>query len=135
MDHAVVFLVFAGELVLLDLAGGVVVGVRAKHETVLGALAHSLGVDVVALLGVAPEPALGLPFLEVLHGLVVDAGIVVFEDGVEVDFGLGDVQQALGTGHGLGFLRIEDVVRRCSHLGDYIFGRPDGRKGFNSYHF
>ena len=79
----------AGELVLLDLAGEVVVHIGAEHDSVLGTAVHRLGVNIVALLLVLYQPAFLLPFLEVLYSLVVCLLRVLVDDGVEVNLGLG----------------------------------------------
>ena len=71
MDHSVLFLVLAGELMLLDLACQVVICVGAKHDTILGTAVHGLRVHIVALLLVLNEPAFLLPFLEILDCLVI----------------------------------------------------------------
>ena len=134
MDHAVVFLVLAGQFVLLDLAGGVVVGVGAQDEAVLGPFAHGLGVDIVLLLVVLDEPAFLPPLLEIGDGLVIGGLGVLIGDGVEVDFRLGDVQQGLLSGHGLGLGGVEDVIRRCRDLGHDVLRGTDGGKGFYAYH-
>ena len=134
VHHAVVFLVLAGELVLFDDAVGVVVRMGAEDNAVLGAFAHGLGIHIVLFPVFPYQPAVFLPELEVLHGLVIGALLVFPGNGVEVNFGLGDVQEALFSGHGLGFGRIEDIVRRSRHFRYQVLGRPDGRKGFYSYH-
>ena len=61
VHHPVVLLLLEGELVLLDYAACVVVGVSAEHKAVLGPAAHCLGVDVIALLGILHQPAALLP--------------------------------------------------------------------------
>ena len=134
VDHAVVFLVLAGELVLLDDAGGVVVGMGAEDDAELGALAHGLGIDIVHRLRVLDQPALCPPGLEVLHGLVVGALLVLAREGGEVDFRLGDVQEGLFPGHREGLFGIQDVIRGCGHFGDQVFRRADRREGFYTYH-
>ena len=134
MDHTVVFLVLAGQFVLLDLAGGVVVGVGAQDEAVLGPLAHGLGIDVVLLLVILHQPALLAPGLEIGHGLVVGRLGVLVGDRLEVNLWLGDVQQGLFASHVLGFLGVQDVVRRCRDLGHKVLRRADGGKGFYTYH-
>ena len=134
MDHAVVFLVLAGQFVLLDLAGGIVVGMGAQDEAVLGPFAHGLGVDIVLLLVVLDEPAFLPPLLEIGDGLVIGGLGVLIGDGVEVDFRLGDVQQGLLSGHGFGLGGVEDVIRRCRDLGHEVLRGTDGGKGFYAYH-
>ena len=84
---------------LLDYAVGVVVGVGAEHQAVLSPAAHCLGVDVIALPGVLHQPAALLPKLEILHGLLVHPGVVLFQDGVEVNFRLGYMQQGFLPRH------------------------------------
>ena len=71
VDHTVLFLVLAGELMLLDLAGQVVVYIGAEHNSVLGTAVHGLCIYIVALLLVLHEPTFLLPFLEILDSLVV----------------------------------------------------------------
>ena len=93
MDHSVILLVPSGQFVLLDLARSVVVSVGAQHDTVLGAVAHGLGIDIVALLLLPVQPTILLPELEILHSLVIDPRVMVFEDRFEIDFRLGDVEE------------------------------------------
>ena len=93
MDHAVILLVLAGELVLLDTPLDIVLRVGAKHEAVLGAAAHGLGIDVVARLLVPYEPSPLLPEAEVLHRPVIDLGRVLVRHRIEIDFRLGDMKQ------------------------------------------
>ena len=134
VDHAVVFLVLAGELVLLDFAGGIIVRVSAEDEAVLRALAHGLGVHIVLLAVLADEPATLLPELEILDGLVVGALLVFAGDGIEINLRLCDMEEGLLSRHRLGFFRIENVVRRGGYLGHEVFGRPNGCEWLYSYH-
>ena len=52
VDHTVVLLVLAGELVFLDFASGIVIRMRAEHQPVLGTSVHSLRIYIVARLRV-----------------------------------------------------------------------------------
>ena len=134
VDHAVVFLVLAGEFVLLDAALGIVVGMGAEHEAELGAAVHGLGIYIVAFLRVLLQPPALLPLLEIDDSAVVDALVVVGQYGIEIDLGLGDVQQGLLPCHILGFLGVQNVIRWRRHLGDDVFRRADRRKGFDLDH-
>ncbi len=134
VDHAVVFLGLEGELVLLDNATGVIVGVGTEDNTILGAAAHGLGVHIVLFFVVLHQPAFLFPGLEVLHGFVVGALLVLTGDGGEVNFRLGNVQEAFFSGHGQGFLGVEDVIRGSGNFRYQILGRANGREGFYSYH-
>ena len=91
MLHAVLLLVGAGKLMLLDVALEVILNVCAYHKTVLGLSVHSLSVDVVLLLGVTLEPAFVLELTEVLGSLGINAGISLLSYGVKVNLGLDDV--------------------------------------------
>ena len=59
---------------------------------------------------------------------------VLAGDGGEVDFRLGDMQEGLFSGHGMGLFGVQDVIRGGGHFGDQVFRRADGREGFYSYH-
>ena len=134
MDHAVVFFVLAGELVLLDLSGSVVIGVGAKHKTILGAALHGLGIDIITLLGIPAEPSLGLPGLEILDSLGIHLRVMILKHRIEIDLGLSNMEEGLLTGHLLGLSGVQHVVRRGRDFGDNIFRRTDRREGFYSYH-
>ena len=134
VNHAVILLVLAGELVLLDNAVCVVVRMGAEDNSVLGAFAHGLGVHIILFLVFTYKPAALLPELEVLYGLVIGALFVFTCDGSEVNFRFGNVQEAFFSCHFAGFLRIEHIVRGCRNLGNKVLGGPYGRKGFYSYH-
>ena len=134
MDHPVVFLVLAGQFVLLDLPRGIVVSVGAQDQSVLRPPFHGLGVDVVAFLGVAPQPSFLLPLLEVLDRPVIDPLVVFLEHGLEIDLGLGYVEEGLLPGHLPGFRGVQDVVRGSRNFGDNALWRPYCREWFDSYH-
>ena len=117
--HAILFLLAASELVLLDLALDVVHIVGCHHDTILCAAVHGLCIDVVHLLGILNEPAVGLEFLEVLNSLVIDLWVMLGGAVVEVDF------------------RLDDVVERhlvVASLGSCLFARKNV-VGFRSYFF
>ena len=134
VDHSVVFLVLAGELMLLDYALGVVVRVGAQDKAVLGALSHGLGVHIVFLLVLTDQPAALFPGLEILNGLVIGALLVLTGNGREVNFRLCDMQEALFSGHSQCFLRVKDIVGRSRYFSDQVLGRAYCRKGFYTYH-
>ena len=134
VDHAVLLLVLAGELVLLDFAGEVVVHIGAEHDSVLGTAVHRLGVNIVALLLVLYQPAFLLPFLEVLYSLVVCLLRVLVDDGVEVNLGLGYVEKGFLACLFLSLLGVEHVVGTGCHLGYYGLGRADSCERFYFYH-
>ena len=77
MLHAVFLLVATGQLVLLDPASHIVVGMGTHHETVLRLAVHGLCIDIIMFARVLNEPALILELLEVLSGLLLDAGVVL----------------------------------------------------------
>ena len=91
MLHAVLLLVTAGELMLLDHAIHVVLHIGAHDETILRVAVHRLSVDVVVILLVLDEPSLLLEHLEVLLGALIDARVVLRGALGEVDLRLDDV--------------------------------------------
>ena len=134
VHHPVVLLVLARELVLLYGSRTVVVGMGAEHDSVLGPAVHGLRIDIVAGTGVAHQPAPLLPLAEVLHGLVVDPGVVVLEHGLEIYLGLGYVQQGFLPSHRPGLGRVEHIVGRGGDFGHQLPGRTQGGERFHSYH-
>ena len=64
MLHAVLFLVTAGELMLLDYARHVIIHVGTYHQTILGLAVHGLGIDVILFLIILLQPAF---FLSLIH--------------------------------------------------------------------
>ena len=113
MTHAVVFFVAAGELVLLDAAGIVVVDMSGEDDAVLRVAVHGLGVEVIALALVLYEPTIGNEAFELSARFGVDTGIVLLGALGKVDFGANDVIERAGivAGLGTGFGRVEHVVR------------------------
>ena len=134
--HAVLLLVAAGELVLLDAAFHVVVDVGSDDDAVLRAAVHGLRIYIIVFLVVLHEPSLALECVEILDGALVHLGGVLVLAGSEVDFGLDDVVERLGVAFGLGtcFLAVEHIVGTRSHFGDKLFGRTDSLERFNFCH-
>ena len=116
--HAVLLLVLTGQLVFLDDFVDVVLAVGAGHDAVLpfrvgGSRVHALGVDVELLLLVLHQPAVILEAVVVFHHLEIHLeGVFVGADG-QVDFGLGDVQQAVRVALALlaGLFGVQHVIR------------------------
>ena len=113
MTHAVVFLVAAGEFVLLDAAGIVVVDMSGEDDAVLRVAVHGLGVEVIALALVLYEPTFGNEAFELPARFGVDTGIVLFGVLGKVDFGADDAIERAGivAGLGTGFGGVEHIVR------------------------
>ena len=103
--HAVLFLVLAGKLVFLDDFVDVVLAVSAGDDAIL-----PFGVLVLLILD---QPAEVFEQVVVLHHLEIDFGRVFVGAFGEVDFSLGDVQQAVGVAlaFNAGFFGIQYVVR------------------------
>ena len=94
MFHAVFLLVTTCQLVLLDVALLIVVGMGAHYQTVLRLALHGLCIYIIMFLRILHQPALVLELLEVLGGLLIDAGIVLRSTYGEVDFRFDDVISA-----------------------------------------
>ena len=139
--HAVLFLVLAGELVFLDDLVHVVLAVGAGHDAVLplGVLVlgvHALGVDVEFLLFILHQPAEILEHVVVLHHLEVHFGRVLVGAFGEVDFSLGDVQQAVGVALALhaGLFGVQHVVRTRSQFLNDVHRGAESFEGFYNTH-
>ena len=71
VDHSVFLLVLAGELVLFDFAGHVILYVCTYYKAVLCASVHCLCVNIVILFWILNKPAFLLPQFEVLNSFVI----------------------------------------------------------------
>ena len=110
--HAVLLLILAGQLMLLDDARHVVLDSGADDEAVLRLPIHRLGVDVVVLLGVLDEPALVAESAEVLSSLSIDRLVMLIRADGEVDLRADDMVEGhlVALGLGTSLLTVEDVV-------------------------
>ena len=72
VNHAVFFLVLAGQLVLLDDVVEVVIDMAAGHQAILGAAVHRLGVHVNLFLRILHQPAVLLEIVVVFNHFVVN---------------------------------------------------------------
>ena len=93
MDHAVLLLVSAGKLMLLDRSGSVIVSVCAYDQSVLCAALHRLCIYIVIWPVVLDEPSFFLPCLEVLDSLVICRLAVFVDYRVEIYFRLCYVEE------------------------------------------
>ena len=139
--HTVVFLVAAGELMLLDDAVHIVVHMGADHNAVLPfqrtvCTGHGLGIEVIVFFGIADEPAGFLELAELLCSAGIDALIVFARAFGEIDFGLDDVVERLfvAAGFRTGFLAVEDIVGTTFNEFNKILGRTNAAKGLYSWH-
>ncbi len=133
---AIVFLVPAGELVLLDQVLLVFLDRGPGHEAGLDVSSHLLLIDIEAGLRFLDEDAPFDQFLEALGGLFVDFAVIVVELGREIDFGLGDVQERVGVfpDHLFRFFGGENVVGGSGHLGDEFEAGAEGAERFDDGH-
>ena len=133
MTHAVVFLVAAGEFVLLDAAGIVVVDVGGEDDAVLRVAVHSLGIEVIALALVLYEPTFGNEAFELASSFWIDARIVLLGVLGKVDFGADDVIERAGivAGLGAGFGGVEHVVRTGRNKVGEAGGGTEAAEGFH----
>ena len=131
--RAVVFLVLARLLVLLEDAREVVLRVEARHDARLRMGPHRLAVGVVLRLRVldkrAVRPQRVKRAARLRIGLRRRAGRTVGQ----VDLGTRDVQKALriARGQGLRLGRVHHIIRNGRDQGRVRRIRPDGRKGMN----
>src|SRR5262249_49493408 len=94
LADAVVFLDRGRVLVLANAVAGVIGERGDRREPGLLAVAAGQAVDVVTGLGVADQHAGRDHAAEILGGLGIDRTIVGVYAGIEVDLGLGDVEEA-----------------------------------------
>ena len=134
MDHAVILLILACELVLLDLALSIVVSMCAHNETVLSAAVHSLCIYIIVWFLILNEPTLLLPCSEVLHSLVICWLAMLVDHRIEINFWLSDVKKRFLTCLCLSLLRVEDVIRTSCYFFNILLWRTYRRKRFNTYH-
>ena len=130
--HAVLFLVLAGQLVLLDDLVDVVLAVGAGHDAILpvgvgiGGV-HALGIDVKLFLLVLLNPTEILEAVEVLNDFQIGLEVAVLVAFGQVDFGLGHVEQAVRIALAFlaGFFGVQHVVgTRGEFLDDVHTGTP-----------
>ena len=134
VDHAVLLLVGTRQFVLLDRARKVILEIAAHRQAVLRAAVHRLRIDIIVLFGILLKPALFAPCAEILDGLVVNLLRMFVRNGVEVDFGLDDMQQRTLGGFGLRLGGVQHVVGTRRHLGSVLFRGAYSPERFDSYH-
>ena len=93
--HAILFLVSASQLMLLDAASHIVIGMGTHHQTILRLAVHGLGINIIMFACVLNQPALVLELLEVLGGLLIHSGIILRCTHREIDLRLDNVIQTL----------------------------------------
>jgi len=109
---AVLFLLCEGELVALDELGLVVLDRGEAHDATLRVAFHSLLVDVEGRLIILLEEAFVDEVLQVVTTLEVDRLIIGVSLGIEVNFGLVDMQEGhlVALGHFTCLNRVESVI-------------------------
>ena len=91
MLHAVLLLVTARQLMLLDHPVHVVGHVSSYHQSILRLAVHGLGINIVTRLVVLHQPALFLEHPEVRYRLVVHTRIMLVRPFRKINFRLDDV--------------------------------------------
>ena len=136
MLHAVLFLVLACELMLLDHAVKIVVHISSHHKPILRLAVHGLRVDVVVVLLVLLEPSTLLEQLKVGCGLVIDLLLILACAGLKIDLGLCYVVQALLVVASLcpGLFAVEHVVGTTFYLFHQLLWRSYSAEWFNCCH-
>ena len=111
VNHTILLLVRAGELVLLDCAREVVLKVATHSNTILCATIHRLRIYIIVLLLILHQPATLLPQSEVLHSLLIDLIGVFVGNRIEVNLRLDDMQQRTLSCLLLCLRRVQHIVR------------------------
>ena len=134
--HAILFLVTAGKLMLLDDTRHVVLDGGTYDEAVLCLAVHRLSVDIVVLLVVLYEPALISEEAEVLSRLCVDLLLMLVSADWEVDLGTDDVVEGhlVARCFGTSFVAIEYVVGARGHTLYEVLGWADTTEWFDDSH-
>ncbi len=84
--HAVLFLITAGKLMLLDDTRHIIIYVCTYHKTILCLAIHGLCIDIILFFIILLQPAVLLELLEVLCSAFIDARIILRCTWFEVDF-------------------------------------------------
>ncbi len=136
MLHAILFLVAACQLVLLDATSHIVVGMGADHKTVLRLAVHRLSINIIMFTRILDEPALILELLEVLCSLFIHPGVILRRADREIDFGLDDVIEThlVVTSLCPSLFRIEYIVRTTLHFLHQILWRTNTFEWFDYCH-
>ena len=134
MDHAVIFLILAGKLVLLDLALSIVVSVSAHNKAVLSSAFHSLSIYIVIWLLVLDKPSFLLPCSEVLHSLVISRLAMLIDHRIEINLRLSDMKKRFLTSLSLSLSRVEHVIWTSCYFFYILFRRTYCREWFYTYH-
>ena len=99
VNHAVIFLILAGKLVLLYAAIHVIISMGTEYESVLSPAVHGLGIYIITRLRIPYKPPSLPPQAEILYRLVIHPLIVIRKNRVKINFRLRDMEQRLLTCH------------------------------------
>ena len=136
MLHTVLFLIATGQLVLLDTAGHIIIGMSANYKTVLRLTVHCLCIDVVMLLLVLNQPTFILELLEIFGSLLIDLWVILAGANRKIDLWLNDVIETLFVVASLcaGFLRIQYIIGTALNLFYKLFWWANATKWFYCCH-
>ena len=97
---------------LLDDTIEVVIDIGGNDEAILGAALHGLAVQIIIRSRILDEPAVLLEFLELLDSCIIDLGVVLVGNRVEIYLGFDDVIERLLIAFALivSLLRRQDIV-------------------------
>ena len=136
MLHAVFFLIATGELMLLDTACHIVVGMGTYHQAILRFPIHRLRIYIIMFARILYQPPLILELLEVLGSLLIDTRIILGCAYWEIYLGLDDVVEAHLVVASLcpRLFTIEHIVRTALHFLHQFLWRADSFKWFYNCH-
>ncbi len=108
MLHAVILLVAAGQLMLLDNSVYVILHISGNHNTILRATVHGLGIDIIVVFIILNKPPVAAERAEILHSLVIHLWVMLVSARLEIDFRLDYMIKRLRIPLGFltGFFRI-----------------------------
>ena len=126
MTGAVVLLVTAGFLVLLENACEIILGIESCDDTRLGMGSHRLTVSVELTLTFLHERSVGHERVESLAGLTIRFVRRTGSPVGKIDLGAGNMKKALriSGGESLGLGGVNYIIRNGRDLGRVHFVRP-----------
>ena len=136
MLHAVFLFITTRQLVLLDAACHIVVGMGAYHQSVLRFSVHCLRIDIIMFAFILNEPPFILELLEILSSLLIHPRIILRRTYWEINLRLDDMIQTLLIVASLcpRLLRVKHIVGAAFYLFHQLLRRTDSLEWFYNCH-